>query len=470
MTLATIVRTLADHAEVSPSDAHASDWIELRADLAGDLECGGLYTLRGVSAGRRERLLRAAQRFDRVDLEPGDLDDAGLLAAIEPHRRVITWRGNACDLDAVLATISRVPAALYRIEVLATSMAEALLAPGLLKRAGRRDLTAYALGPTGFWTRILAPHLGAPIVFAGSIEDMPTVAQCVDDYSFPEVGGVEQIFGIVGHPVLRSLSPRLHNAAFRALGRRALYLPFDAPDFAGFWSALIEERGLESLGFAVRALTVVSPHKEVALAAASATTPAVDRAQSTNLFTNHDGLWTADTTDPAGVLLSLGRRGIELRDRRVAVVGCGGSGRAAAAALQQAGADVTLVNRGLERAIFAQELLALPFEPLATFSAAGYSIVINATPVGAGAGELPFDVANLAGDAVVIDFVYGVRPTALVSATRAGGQTTIDGREVLRTQVMRQFQVMTGEAMPDDVPRRILGLELGEELMMAADA
>jgi 3-dehydroquinate dehydratase/shikimate dehydrogenase len=460
--------------------AFAPDWVELRADIAGDpppfASATSLYTLRGVIADRRERLLRAAATFDLIDLEPADLNDALLLQGIAPERRVITWRGRARtmdDLDAALRTIRRVPARLYRIEVETPRSSETLLPMALLKREQRSDLTAYAIGAIGLWTRILAPRLGAPIVFAGDddrVDRMPTVEQCFGDYGFPRIDPIDEIFGIVGDPILRSLSPRLHNAGFHALGRRALYLPFHVSDFADFWTAFIEQRGLESLGMRVGALCVVSPHKEIAVSAAPMRTPMVSRTCSTNFFINEGGVWTADTTDPEGVLLTLRERGVDPRNQRVAVVGCGGSGRAIAAALQQAGADVTLVNRGFDRASLAIRLLQLPFVPLASFSPRGYGIVVNATPVGYRAGESPFDPAGLSDDAVLIDLVYGVEPTALVTASRARGQITIDGRDVLRTQAMTQFHLMTGEPMPAEVPAQILGWYAEVETVAAGGA
>lgn len=456
----------------------APDWIELRADAAGDIDALHLrsltpatllYTLRGVIDARRERLLHAAATFDLIDLERADLDDTLLLQRIRPERRVITWRGRARtmdDLDNALRSIRRVPAKLYRLEVETPRCSETLLPMALLKREQRHDLTAYAVGAIGLWTRILAPRLGARIVFGGDdapLDGMLSMEQCISDYGFPRMEPVDEIFGIVGDPVLRSLSPRLHNAGFRALGRRALYLPFHAPDFADFWSALIDERGLESLGASVGALCVVSPHKEVAVSAAPARTPMVARTRSTNFFVNEGGLWTADTTDPEGVLLTLRERRVEPRHQRVAVVGCGGSGRAIAAALQQAGADVTIVNRGYDRASLAIRLLQLPFVPLASFSPRGYDIVVNATPVGYRSGDVPFDPSELGDDAVVIDLVYGQEPTSLVAATRARGQVTIDGRDVLRTQAMSQFHLMTGERMPADVPGQVLGWYSGDD-------
>jgi len=114
----------------------------------------------------------------------------------------------------------------------------------------------------------------------------------------------------------------------------------------------------------------------------------------------------------------------------------------------QSGAGVTLINRGFERGNHAAELLGLPYIPLLDFDAAGYDIVVNATPVGRDSDEVPFKLEKLNDEAVVIDLVYGARPTPLIANTLAHKQIAIDGRDVLLTQVVRQFQMMTGREMP----------------------
>jgi 3-dehydroquinate dehydratase/shikimate dehydrogenase len=132
----------------------------------------------------------------------------------------------------------------------------------------------------------------------------------------------------------------------------------------------------------------------------------------------------------------------------VAVVGCGGAGRAVAAGLRAAGAEVTLVNRGIERGHFAAELLGLPFVPLARFSAREFPLVVHATSL---QHEPPFPVESLDDGAVVVELVYGSAPTPLMTAAAARGGLAIDGREVLLVEAQRQFQMMTGLSMPHDV-------------------
>jgi 3-dehydroquinate dehydratase/shikimate dehydrogenase len=453
-------------------DRFEADPLFLRRHFPGTL----LFTLRSAHAGGRSRLMNGARReqlqhalaaYDLVDLEPEDLGPL-TLAAIPPERRVLTLVTDTTDDDELRAKVGKLletPARLYRLVCRPRGYADALRPLRLLKLLERDDVVAFADGPLGTWTRLLAPHLGAPFVFAAiegtvAADGVPTIAQLVSDYGLPQMMKVEELFGIAGDPIFSSLSPRLHNAAFRLLGRCALYLPFHVPSFPDFWGSLVASHALDALGLPIRAICVVSPYKEIALAAADAKTPMVHRAMSTNFFIREGEEWTADTTDPAGVMQALSARGVDVGKMPVAVVGCGGSGRAIAAALQQAGAEVTLVNRGFDRASLAVRLLRLPFLPLAGFSPERFGLVVNATPLGRDGDELPFAPARMRADAVVIDLVYGQRPTPLVAQTRERGQVTIDGKEILMRQAMSQFRLMTGQEMPEALVRALLGLTM----------
>jgi 3-dehydroquinate dehydratase/shikimate dehydrogenase len=214
---------------------------------------------------------------------------------------------------------------------------------------------------------------------------------------------------------------------------------------------------LDSLGFPLNGMTVASPHKEAALLTAKMISPMARQAESANILVRHNGWWKADTTDPEVIYMASRERSVEVRHKRAAVIGCGGAGRAIAAALVQSGAGVTLINRGSGRGQHASELLGLPYLPLLDFDAGGYDIVVNATPVGRDSDEVPFDLQTLNDDVVVIDLVYGARPTPLVGSTLAREQIAIDGRDVLLTQVIQQFLLMTGKEMPANIAGEKLG-------------
>jgi 3-dehydroquinate dehydratase/shikimate dehydrogenase len=275
----------------------------------------------------------------------------------------------------------------------------------------------------------------------------PTVGKLIADYGLPEVSPARELFAIIGNPIFHSLSPRLHNASYRAMGHPALFVPLRVESFAEFWREFVVSRKLDEFEIPINGMTVASPHKEEAVLTARQVSQMVRQTEAANILVRNNGWWIADTTDPDVVYTA----SVNVKEKRAAVIGCGGAGRAIAAALVESGAGVTLINRGAERGEHAAALLGLPYIPLRDFSAEGYDIVVNATPVGRDTDEAPFELETMNGDAVVIDLVYGSRPTPLVGTTRARQQVAIDGRDVLVTQVRHQFRLMTGKEMPRDV-------------------
>jgi 3-dehydroquinate dehydratase / shikimate dehydrogenase len=464
------------------------EWLEVRADLIGDLDPDWirghfdgrlLFTLRSAdesgrfagSAGeRRERLARAARHYDLVDLEADRDLSPDLLEAVPAAQRLISWTGQAADASDLRGRVERLTscgARLYRLEPAAAINSDGIAPLQALSACRRRDVIAFATGEAGFWTRLLAPYFGAPVVFGaiGSRQrslSEPTIAQLVDDYGLPALPPLRDLYGIVGNPVAHSLSPQLHNTAYRALGLPGLFLPFQDSSFDDFWRRMVQPEPLQALGAAFRGLTVASPHKEAALRAAASGSAMVQRAGATNIFVRNGHGWKADTTDPEGAVVALREHGIVVNRQKAAVIGCGGAGRAVAAALDEMGADVTLVNRSQDRGVRAQSLLGLPFVALSQFSPDDYSMVVNATPVGRDGDALPFDLRRMRSGGSVIDLTYGRDATPLIRQALALGLTAIAGLEVLFIQVRRQFRLMTGSEMPRDLLRERLGLPVRE--------
>ena len=387
-----------------------------------------------------------------IDVER-DLDEE-LLCRIPVEQRIVSWQGEASDvarLQRKVEEISAVPARFYRIINTANSISEEFLPLSLLKSLDRTDVIAYAKGALGFWSRLVALQLGAPAIcglVSPGLPSEPTVAKLIDDYGLPEVRPVREMFAIIGNPIFHSLSPRLHNASYRAMHYPALFLPLLVDSFSEFWREFVQSKKLDAFGFPINGMTVASPHKEEAFLTAKNVSSMVQQTQAANILIRNNGWWNADTTDPDVVYAASDRHDVSVREKRAAVIGCGGAGRAIAAALAESGAGVTLINRGAERGERAASLLGLPYVPLLDFDAEGYDIVVNATPVGRDTDEVPFKLERLNDDAVVIDLVYGSRPTPLVNNTLARRQVAIDGRDVLLTQVRNQFRLMTGKEMP----------------------
>lgn len=442
--------------------------LEVRADLAGDPDPAVLrglfdgeliYSLRSAEYGgafvgsaeeRRRCLLAAARSYDVIELEVDHDLTPELLAEIPPHRRRITWYGRGLDppgLHAMFRRMARTPARLYLLAPEAETVQQAMAPLRLLAELGREDVTAFATGNLGICGRVLAPWFGASVVFGalGRVGGcgVPHVVQLLNDYPFPLLPPIEQVYGIVSRPMRDSHSPHLHNAAYRALDLPALYLPMPANEFAKSWRAMCA--GLDAVGLTFGGATVTAPFKEDALRLADSASAESRRSGAANLLARGGGGWRAYTTDPAGVVGALRRAGVRLTGQRAAVVGCGGAGRGAAAGLVSAGAVPTMFNRGRARGRYAADLLGVDYLPLSAFRPEDYSLIVHATPV---RDDPPFSVYRVTDDTAVVDLAYGPEPTRLAAEVDKRGGVVVDGWRVLEVEADTQFRLLTGRAMP----------------------
>lgn len=459
--------------------------LEVRADLLGDLDPDWLrdhyrgellYTLRsryeggafeGGKNARRKRLAAAAARYDLVDLEADRDLLPELLVEVPESRRLLSWHGAATqfnELQNKFAVIAATPARHYKMIPHAAQAGDELASLALLQSLRRSDLTSFSTGEIGTWTRVVAPLFGSPLIY-GSFGRQPaapgqlSVKRLLEDFHLPDLGEPQAVYGIVGHPVAHSLSPRLHNGAYRALGIPAIYLPFHADSFGDFWLEVVESGSLANLGLPLKGLSVTAPYKEVALAVSGASSPRSQHIEAANTLIYHDEVWEAETTDPEGVVLALEHGGASPKGKKAAVVGCGGAGKAAAYGLHLAGANVTLVNRNSDRGKKASAELGMPYVRLADFDPGQFDITVQATALGHHPeDELAFDPGRLRQGSTVLDMVYGGEPTRLVRTARELGHRAIDGREILLYQALGQFRLMTGRTLNESLARDLLGM------------
>lgn len=255
-------------------------------------------------------------------------------------------------------------------------------------------------------------------------------------------------FALLGNPVGHSLSPAMHNAAFRALGLNAVYVALScaAEDVAGLM------RGLARAGGGGN---VTVPHKLVAAQVARS----VDRRPllACNTFWGEQGDVVGDETDPAGVRYAWEQLGAPPGDWLV--LGTGGSALGTARAARDLGVGVRVMSRSPERAArFAHELEAQGTRP----ANGRIGLVVNCTPLGlAAADALPLALAEVPAGAAALDLVYQPGQTRWVRALQGAGVVACDGRDVLLGQGIRAFERwFPGVGAPVEVMRAALDRHL----------
>jgi shikimate dehydrogenase len=247
-----------------------------------------------------------------------------------------------------------------------------------------------------------------------------------------------RVAAVIGSPVVHSLSPALHNAAFQAAGLDWVYVAFEVESGAAR-AALDAVRTLHLAG-----LSVTTPHKEDVAAAVDELAPAARTLRSVNTVVPDRGRLVGHSTDGDGFVSGLGAEGVDVAGRLVAVLGAGGAARSVIDAVGRAGAaDVAVVNRTADRAAVAASMAPVArVGSAADVSAA--DIVVNATSVGMGTEDVPCDPVALHAGQVVADLVYHPLDTALLRAARAAGARTVDGLGTLVHQAILQQELWTG--------------------------
>lgn len=263
------------------------------------------------------------------------------------------------------------------------------------------------------------------------------------------MAGSTRVAAVIGHPIRHSISPVIHNAAFRALDLDWLFAAFEvAPG-----RAAAAAEGARDLGLA--GLSVTMPHKADVVRAMDRLTPTAETLGAVNTVVRRGSRQlVGDNTDGAGFLDALRTdEGFDPAGRRCLVVGAGGAARAVVVALADAGAlEVIVANRTPTRAEEAAVLAPGVARPGSTEEADSVELIVNATPQGmAGDLSLPVPASTLGPGQLVVDLVYHPALTPLVEAARQKGAAAANGLGMLIHQAAHAFRLWTGEDPPLEV-------------------
>ena len=465
------VKSLAELERECERAGQWADVVELRLDCLEDsdfeietfvkkLSRPIILTFRPAEQGGYRALERSEREaFWARDLKPDFLCDIEadlvLTSSFDWPRVIVShhdFNGVPDDLEEIYERLAATPARIVKIAVQANQITDCIRVFHLLDRAisEQRELIAIAMGNAGIATRILGPSRGAYLTY-GSLEDETATAPGQVNaralrsvYRIDEIDRETMICGLVGMPVMHSVSPHMHNAAFASAGLNGVYLPLEVRDVESFLKRMIHPKTRE-LDWNVRGLSITAPHKSSVMGLLDWIEPDAQEIGAVNTVVVEGHGLHGYNTDVHGLIEPLRERLGSLKALRVAVIGAGGAARAAVWALRRDGAGVTVFARNPIKGGLLAEAFGASCEALSGASFRGYDVVINATP------ECPATSEQLAGAGVGYDLIYNPIETGFLREARAAGCQTLGGLAMLVAQARLQFELWTGQIPPADV-------------------
>jgi 3-dehydroquinate dehydratase/shikimate dehydrogenase len=436
-----------------------ADLIELRLDSVSDPNVAGalegrrgpvVVTCRPVWEGggfkgpedvRKQILADAlAHGAEYVDVEWGaHFDD--LIAQTSGRRIVLSthdFHGIPIDLTSRVHAMRATGAEVVKIAAAVASLSDCIPLLELGAQNGRAGgLVVIGMGDYGLATRLLAGRFGSQWTYAGALSDIGQLSAdtLLTDYHFRSLSESTAVYGIAGGSVAHSVSPSMHNAAFRAGHHDAVYLPFPAVSANDF------HRFARAIGISGASVTI--PLKVSLFDYVDEVYPVARRIGAINTIRVADDRWAGTNTDAMGFLEPLQER-VSLDGLRVSVLGAGGAARAVTVALASSGCSVRLHARNRAQAddvarLAPSEVGPWPPEP------GSWDLLINCTPIGLypRVEDTPLPKEQLTGR-YVYDLIYNPPATRLLRDAAALGCQTIGGLDMLVAQAREQFQWWTG--------------------------
>lgn len=261
-------------------------------------------------------------------------------------------------------------------------------------------------------------------------------------------------YAVIGDPVDHSLSPLIHNAAFRKLGMDCAYISFRIQG-----NELRD--GLESLAAAkIAGFNVTIPHKVAIMDMLDDVDPECTAVGACNTVTVNAGKLKGYNTDVRGFLEPLKRHSVTLDSANTLVLGTGGAARAVVHGLASKNAKITVAGRSVQKldditSCTNATLNTITFDDVAKVAAKS-DIIINATPIGMNNELAPVPADSIQSNATVYDIVYSPLKTRLISNALERGALVIYGYEMLLAQAALSFEIWHKTFAPYDAMKQAL--------------
>ncbi len=332
-------------------------------------------------------------------------------------------------------------------------------------RDRKNDIIAFCMGEEGRQSRIMAPLLGSYLSFASLHDGMAsapgqlTVGEMENAMNLYGSGVRSEgklsvppnarIFGLFGNPVKQSLSPFMHDAAFKKMEIAAKYLPFCIQDIG---SAV---RGMRGIGICGASVTV--PFKVAVMEHLDEVDADARKIGAVNTIVNDNGRLKGFNTDWIGLIQSISDV-TDIKGKVFAILGAGGTARAAIFGIEREEGIPVIVNRNVARGEKLAKEWGCSFYTLSEVGRVRADCLINTTPVGMKqtADESPVNGAILVNYPWVVDVVYNPLKTRLMRDSEKAGCITVPGLGMFVNQGAEQIRLWTGQEAPREFMKQVV--------------
>jgi len=303
------------------------------------------------------------------------------------------------------------------------------------------------MGELGAVTRLRSELLGNEFTFG--YVSQPTAPGQLSIAEMRRLGDRCMLTGIVGHPLSRSLSPLMHNAAFRATGINGTYLRFDSPTSDRLAEVMRE--------YDVRGVNITVPHKETVMEQLDRISPEAGAVGAVNTIVNDHGRLSGENTDIIGILVALNKAGFRAETgKKILIMGSGGAARACAYIMGKQGCRIIVAARNpLTSTRLVRDLGCELINPTQA-DISKYDLIVNSTPIGMyDDSPYPVSLTGLSPHQTVLDMVYG-HETSLTRLAHDVGARCASGVDMLVAQGAASFELWTGRGGLESVMKGAL--------------
>ena len=359
------------------------------------------------------------------------------------------------NLTNVYNNIKKLNPDLIKIVTQSNSVTDNIKIFDLIKQSNneKKKIIAFCMGSYGQFSRILSMILGSTITYGSvnenkkSADGQLTINELANYYRIKKLNKNTKIAGLIGNPVEHSWSHVIHNAAFDKLKINVVYLKFKVDKLEEFIEYF---RRLNILGF-----SVTIPHKVEVIKYLDKINEKAKIIGAVNTIVVRDNKLIGYNTDCDGAIQALKQK-TSLKNKNVVLLGAGGSTRALAYGLKEEGANITILNRTIDKAKVLAKYFNCNYGSLNDLRNFDHGVLINTTSVGMypkiNNSIVPMNLIKK--NSIVFDIVFNPFKTKLLQDAERKDCTIIPGFEMLIHGAILQFKLWIGKNAPEKLIRK----------------